>query len=287
MTVFSNSDPIRNQPYLAINGFAISNDATTPNTLLDVGPGLCRDTTNTFDINLGNWFGEIPAQTVGTSLVNGFQTAVSNPSANTSTVINAALNGVNGLDTGTFAAAKIYYVHVIFDQTGNNAPACIISLSRTAPTLPAGYSTWRWIGQATTAAGGATFVAGYWQGAENERLFFYDAPLATAITAGHATSATNVNLIAAVPNINNLPVWLYTSYVPATAGNALSLQPGNGTGFPVVVTGQVATVAVTTNSLLLSQSVVISTVSSPVVNYKETNASDAVAIDVAGYQYSL
>ena len=287
MTVFSTSDPISNQPYLAINGFAISNDATTPNTLLDVGPGLCRDTTNTFDINLGNWFGETPTSTSGSYNINGFQAAPGAITANNTTVINAAVNGVNGLDTGTFAAAKVYYVHVIFDQTGNNVPACLLSLSRTAPLLPAGYSTWRWIGQAATAAGGATFLLGYWQGAENERLFFYDSPLATAITAGAATSATNVNLIAAVPNINNLPVWIYSNFTPNAASDTLRLQPGNGTGYPVEVIGQVAAVHIVTNSLLLSQSVVISTVSSPVVNYILSTASAAVAISVAGYQYSL
>jgi hypothetical protein len=287
MTVFSNADPISNQPYLAINGFAISNDPVTPNTLLDVGPGLCRDTTNTFDINLGNWFGEIPSQILGTSLVNGFQNALTSPAANTTTVINAAVNGVNGLDTGTFAAATVYYVHVIFDQTGNNQPACLLSLSRTAPLLPAGYSTWRWIGQATTAAGSAVFLAGYWYGPENERQFFYDAPLATAITAGAAVVATPVNLIHAVPNINNLPVWIYSNYDPAAASDTLRLQPGNGTGYPVEVIGQVAGVHIVTNSYLMSQQVAIATVLSPVVNYIVSSGTDSVAISVAGYYYSL
>ena len=76
-----------------------------------------------------------------------------------------------------------------------------------------------------TAAGAATFLLGYWQGAENERLFFYDAPLATAITAGHATTATNVtNALGQNQTLQNL-----------TASRALGTTYTNSTGVAIYI----------------------------------------------------
>lgn len=239
-----------------INGLGISNDATTPNTLLDIAPGSCMDVTGTYQLT-----------------------------SNANIVINAAVNGLNGLDTGTFAASKVYAVYMVWDPVTNQPNGAMISLSLTAPLMPFGYSAYLLIGYAVTDAS-VHFLKGYWTaGNTSARTFTYDAVQATAITAGHATAYTNVNLITLVPNVNNTPVQVYSSYVPATAGNILSLQAGNATGAQAVVTGQVATVAVTTINTILAQTVAISTVNSPVVNYKETNASDAVALNVAGYQW--
>jgi hypothetical protein len=265
----SQLDPIVNQPSIYMNGLLISNDATTPNTVLDISAGQCRDSNNIIDMVLGDFLNE------------GYSAG----SANFSTSLNAAVNGLNGLDTGSLAASTMYAVYVIGDSSSKNPTGVILSANQATPGLPFGYDSYRKIGYWATDAT-SHFLAGYYSiSGIGVREFFYDAPQATAITAGHATVATNVNLIKFVPNINNVAVWIYTSYVPATAGNALSMQPGNGTGFPIVITGQVATVAVTSQSLLLAQSVVISTVSSPVINYKESNASDAVAIDVLGFQF--
>jgi hypothetical protein len=285
MTIFSPSDPINNQPYLATTGLQISNDPITPNTLIDIGPGLTRDSTNTFDINLGNWFGEIPSTSAGTSLVNGFQTAQAGVAANTTTVINGAINGPLGLDQGTLAASSLYYIFVIFDATGKLQPSAIISLSLTAPVLPAGYSNFHWIGQMRTDAS-THFLLGYNYGTKSDRLFFYDAPLATSVTAGASATYAQVNLIGLVPNINNIPVWITTNFTPGAAGDTLSLQPGNGTGAPVVITGQVSTVHVISTNLVMAQQVLVGGVLSPVINYK-VSGTDTVAISVLGYQYSL
>ncbi len=101
------------------------------------------------------------------------------------------------------------------------------------------------------------------------------------------TTAANVNLIKWVPNVNGILVRIYSNYIPNTAGNILSLQPGNGTGFPIVVVGQVATVHIASDNLLLAQQVSISSVLSPVINYKVSSGSDAVAIDVLGFKLAL
>jgi hypothetical protein len=248
----------QNMPYF-INGLGISNDATTPNTLLDISPGSCLDVTGTYQLN-----------------------------SNATIKINAAVNGLNGLDTGTFAQAKVYAVYVVWDPVSNQPTGAMISLNQTTPLLPFGYGAYLLIGYATTISNAAHFLPGYWTaGNTTARTFTYDAFQATAITAGAATSFTNVNLITLVPNVNNTPVSIYTNFSANAAADTLSLQCGNGTGAQVIITAPVVagTAHTTTLSTVLAQSVVISTVSSPVINYEVSSSSDSVAIDVAGYTW--
>lgn len=271
MTSFDNAVPIVNQPFYYINGFNIFNDATTPNTLLDIAAGQCRDSTNTYDINLGNYNGE---NNTGT--------------ANSITVINAANNGLNGLDTGTLAEATMYYVYVVGDAVQGNPTGVMISkaVPSVGPLMPFGYNVFRHIGYAPTISNAAHFLPFYQSGNNNARLFVYDAPQATAVTAGNATSATAIDLSAFVPTLPiNTPVMVYYSYDPATAGNTLSLQPVNATGFPVVITGQVASVHVTGVAIVQAQIVAAGT--KPEINYKVGNSSDAVAIDVGGFYFYI
>ncbi len=87
--------PIVNAPYLALNGLLLSNDATTPNTKLDVAAGVARDSNNIMDMNLGNFLG------LGNSTLT----------SNSATVLNFSVNGANGLDTGSIAASTFYFCY--------------------------------------------------------------------------------------------------------------------------------------------------------------------------------
>ncbi len=245
-------------PFYYTNGFLLSNDGTTPNSILDIGAGTMLDSTQTFQIELL-----------------------------TATTVSNAFVGAGGLDVGTVAASTVYAVYIVADATGANLPVGMISKALTGPIMPTGYNIYGLIGYVITDSS-SHFLKGYWKDANSSlRLFLYDAPIATAVTAGHATAYANVDLTKFVPLINNLVVLVNTAYIPATAGNTLKMQPGNATGDAITVTGQVATVAVTTQYPVLAQTVAISTVPSPVINYKEANASDAVAINVAGFYFEV
>lgn len=250
---------LRSYPYGSFlpnyaNGLGISNNATTPNTKLDVATGTILDSTGTFQLVLG-----------------------------TAVTINAATTGLNGIDTGTFAASKVYAVHLVCDPQTLQTAGCMISLSSTAPTLPTGYSAFALIGYAVTDSS-AHFLKGYWTaGNGTSRLFMYDAPQATAITAGAATSYTAVDLSALVPTVDNLPVWVATSLTPSAAGRGVFLQPTGATGDAVISLGQVTSVVVDANNLVLAK---LSS-SLPKISYKVSNGSDAVAINVAGYQFFI
>jgi|GEM_PF-1318997 len=249
-------------PFSYMNGLQISNDATTPNTLLDIGSGVCIDSTDTFQ------------------MIN-----------NGSIVINAATNGLNGLDTGSLAASKVYAVYLVSDPVSLQPIGAMISLNATTPLMPFSYSAFKLIGYVATDSS-FHFLLGYWTAGEgnSRRIFMYDAPQATAVTAGAQTSYTNVDLTKWVPlppTGGNRPVWIATNFAPNAAADTLKLQPGNATGDAVTITAAVAagTAHVTRNDFLLAQTVAISTVPSPTINYKVSSGSDAVAINVAGYEW--
>ena len=248
-------------PFPYTNGLMIANDATTPNTVLTIGSGVTIDSTDTFQ------------------MIN-----------NGTISINAATNGLNGLDTGSLGASKVYTVFLISDPVSLQPIGGMISLSATAPLMPFSYSAFKAIGFIVTDSS-SHFLLGYWTAGESasRRVFMYDAPQATGVTAGTSTTYANVDLTKFVPLLTggNRPVWIATNYAPNGAGDTLKLQPGNATGDAVTITAAVAagTAHVTTNSYLFAQTVAISTVPSPTINYKVSSGSDAVAINVAGYEY--
>lgn len=242
--------PIVNAPYLSVDGLEIAIASTTTAT---VQPGRARNSTNENDI-----------------ILDAIAT------------LNAANNGLNGLDTGALANATMYALYEVGDSSGNNDSGVILSLNITTPLLPVGYDMWRRIGFLRTD-GAAHFLSGYWYGKSNERMFMYDAPIATAVTAGAATSYTAVSLATFVPAVDSLAVWMSYAFTPGAASRTLKMTPGNGTGDAVTITGQVTSVVVSGNALVIEKV----TTGVPEIDYKVSNAGDAVALNVAGYQYTI
>src|SRR4030042_715572 len=60
--------------------------------------------------------------------------------------LNQAVNGLNGLDSGTIAASTWYYIYAVGDSSGNRIGGALISTSYIAPILPYGYDVYRLIG---------------------------------------------------------------------------------------------------------------------------------------------
>lgn len=242
--------PVVNAPYLSVNGLEI---AITGNSTATVQDGRARNSSNENDIILES-----------------------------AATLDASNNGLNGLDTGSLANATLYALYVVGDSSGNNDAGVILSASASSPLLPFGYDMYRLIGYIRTD-GSAHFLSGYWYGTANERMFMYDAPIATAVTAGNATSYTAVSLDTFVPDVDGLAVWIAYAFTPGAAGRALNLTPGNATGNAVTITGQVTSVVVSGNAMVIER--VTSGV--PEIDYKVANSGDAVALNVAGYQYTI
>lgn len=256
-------DPIINAGLLYVNGLAISNNATTPNTKVDVAAGQCRDSNNIVDLLLGDFL----SQGYGTS--------------NAATTINAAVNGANGLDTGSLGNNLFYYVYVIGDSSSKNATAAMLSLSATAPVMPFGYDSMRLIGAVKTD-GSAHFLLFYGTGNGSARFYQWDAPIAVTVTSS-GTSATYsaMDLSTGVPASNYGSVQMYAIWDPNAAGDILNFTPSGATGDYVVNT------AITTAIQDLMFPIKPLTVSSvPKVSYK-ISAGTLTAVKVMGFSLNL
>jgi hypothetical protein len=152
---------------------------------------------------------------------------------NVSLDINANASGANGLDTGSFAINSWYYVWVIYNGTTATV-AGLISLSSTAPTMPAGFTYKARVGAARAGAGPA-WVNWIQKGRR----------------AQYMVGTFGGNALAALPNIANLnagtfspvaPVWVAVSvvnFVPTTASE-ISIVATNSYGNNAAVSMQVA-----------------------------------------------
>ncbi len=209
--------PVVNLPYSSITGLGL---ARASDTTLTLAHGQARDSQNIQDIVL--------------------------PSDVT---INAAVNGINGLDTGTFAASKIYYVYVVMDQTGLQPTGGLLSLSAVTPTLPGLYSTFRRVGSWYVNAS-THFVTMYQSGAGSARTMYYQLQVATGITAGASTTAAQVDLTNIVPAVAGTEVIMASAYTPHAASETLVLSPDSTITTPLTITGQVASVIVTSTNKL-------------------------------------
>lgn len=246
--------PAENLPFLYINGMVVSNNATTPNTLIDISAGQCRDSNDVMDIYLSE-----------------------------SITINAAANGaINRLDTGTFAASKVYAVYAVGDSSNKLPAGGLLSLASNAvPMMPFGYDSYRLIGYAVSDSS-VHFLKAYISGSSSFRLFTFDAPQ-VALSGGNQTSYTGVALTAFVAPINNSTVYIHVDFNANAAANTMDLQGYNFTGDSVHIIAPVAgaTAHTTEEVSLLSQL----NVAAPSIKYKVSAGS--VSLLIKGFQFFI
>jgi len=234
---------IVNAPFLYVNSLGVS---VASNTTLTLAAGICRDSTNTFDISLAS-----------------------------AVTIDAAVNGVNGLDTGSFAASKCYAVFVIADSSKFNAERGLISLSSTAPVLPSGYDIFRRVGWAFSD-GSTYFIAMNVSGNGSERKYVYDEPV-SALAAGTSATFAAVALTEKVPAVENLQVSLQLDFTPNAADDAAYVRAGGSSATNgVVVYGSVATKKSSDQIEALAKLVT----AAPTIEYKVTASGSLNALIV-------
>lgn len=182
-----------------IEGLKISVASTTT---LSIASGSCRDSTNAQNI-----------------VVDSAKT------------LNFGVNGLNGLDTGSIGASKLYYVFAIADSLGGNPSGVIASLSST-PLLPTGangnpYDIYRRIGWARSG-GGSTLLTLYQSGEGNVRKYKYDTMIAV-LSSGTSQTLAAIDLSSACPPIDNMNVLLHVQFTPATADDSVKFAPFGST----------------------------------------------------------
>lgn len=249
MTILSNQMTI-NQP--ALSSFYGLNVTVASNTTLGVAAGQGRDSTNTIDIILG-----------------------------TAVVIDTAVTGANGLDTGSLAASTWYYSHIIADSSGKKVTACILSASRTAPVLPFGYDSFRWVSVERTD-GSVHFLARNVVGNGITRTHVWDANI-VALAGGTASTLTAIDLTASVPPIDLLLGTFQVDFTPATANDTASLAPFGSTA--TLLPHIAGSVAAKVNSGQLRVITKLNTTSK--ILYINSAASGATSVWTCGFEYYL
>ena len=209
------STPIVNAGFEYINGLSLDWASTTTMT---VAAGICRDSTNTNDIS------------VGLSLnVAATQTGVEPVAAGTGAVtISTATSGVGGLDIGVIAINTFYSVYAIGDSYGINPGSALISANLSTPFLPSGYDMFFRIGYIKTD-GSAHILPFRQDGIGLDRWMWYDAAIATSITAGTSSTYASVDCSASLPSATPTMVNFLCSFSPTGTNDKLVLVPGTST----------------------------------------------------------
>jgi hypothetical protein len=218
------NEQIINQGFLYCNGLDIAYASTTSIT---VTAGQVRDTTNVYDINVGNFLGF------------GFGNGSGTPSV--TTTLNTTVVGLNGLDTGTIAVSTGYYVYAIGDPGLFHAPGIIIS--KTAPSIgplmPFGYGIYRAIGWVLTDS--SAHILPFYSPATNQsqRYFQWDAPIAV-LSAGTSTSHAAIDLSVAMPSAQFGMAILQAAFTSTTAADTAKFRPTGATADWLTITGAVS-----------------------------------------------
>ena len=232
-----------------INGMQVS---WVDNTTLLVTAGHCRNSTNINDIFLDE-----------------------------DTEIDATINGAGGLDQGDLANSTFYYVYAIGSSVKKAPGSVIMSATPVDFTAyPAEYDMFRLIARGIKTDGSAHILQFKRSGAGNLRKHMYDAP-ATELTAGNATTYTDVDVASSVP-VGDTNVYLQANMTPATADNQLKLRVKGGAAAAgsVQVYGSVA-------AKVSSDNVQIMVNSASIFQYLVSNGSDAATILVQGFDDPL
>ncbi len=195
-------------------------------------------------------------------------------------------SGANGLDAGAEAADTIYHVWIIDDSTGNNAPAGLLSLSSTAPTVPSGYDKKRRVGAIRNNAG--SDIERFTQtGSGRARRMHYAALVGDLriLTGGNAIVYTAIDLSSHIPD-TAFHIVLIAKFENngGAAGDQLNLRP---TDHPVtspvwqVRPGILLTVRAYAYLEMPRSRAAVS------IEYLVTDALDSTTIEVAGYEEEL
>lgn len=269
-TVQVQNEAIYALPHLYITGLQISYASTT---VLGISPGAARDSTNSMDMVVGlqNYFGIVnPAP-----LFLNYQPGL---------FVNSAVNGVNGLDSGTIAASTQYAVYLIGDSRNYNNTGAVLSLtSNLAPFMPSGYDSYRLIGfTATDSLSHFVYATQKPQNIAGLLTYSYSSPQ-SVLSAGNATTFTAVDLSTPVKTttLTNVIVTLLATFTPNAVGDVAQLRPTGSSAtanLPTIV-GVAANVAQTEYITMIAGV----GASKPEIDYLVTSSSDSLSLSVVNW----
>jgi len=150
-----------------IAGLTLSNDGTSPNTVIDISAGQATDSTNVKLMTLAAFTKTTAAFATGT--------------------------GNGGLDTGTVAASTWYHMFVISNAAGTTFDA-LISKSATAPTMPSGFALFRRIGSILTNSSSQILAF-----VQDGQTFYWGTQVLDLSSGGNGTTTARTLITLSVP----------------------------------------------------------------------------------------
>ncbi len=224
-------------------------------TSVTIQAGICRDSTDSVDIEL----------------------------AGTKVVAITTLGAANGLDTGAEAALTLYYVHIISKDDGTTDG--LLSLSRTNPTKPSGYTAFRHIGHVVNS-GTSNFIDFVTEGLGRDVRYHYrEGTLSTRVlSAGSATDFTAVDCSAFVPdNARTADLMIFVINSTSDVFTLITLRPDSNTATPRTLfqTDKTANTlrSFTTANMPLSVT--------QTLDYKVGNSNNAAILEIASMTLEL
>jgi hypothetical protein len=183
-----------------VGGLTIINNATTPNSKIDV----TADTLTVYD---------------GASAITRL--------ANVSVTIDITVTGANGRDAGSEAANTFYYIWIIRNPSNGNVRG-LFSTSATAPTMPSGYTQKRRVG-AVRNNDSSNFQAIVQR---EDYLQFMDDDIGLVVNAVNDTTSWQTVAIGAIPpiaRVGSLQV-IFHRTTGALSGNSLLVRVNGSAG---------------------------------------------------------
>lgn len=266
------NDPIYSLPHLYISGLNISIASTT---VLAIAPGQARDSNDNIDMPVG--FPNLQGNSVPAVQFQNYQPGL---------LINAAVNGANGLDVGSLAASTQYAVYLIGDSRGYLPVAGILTLtSNILPKMPLGYDSYILLGfQATGGSSTFVYATSKPQNMKNALQYILQPPI-SVLSGGNATSFTAIDLTtnSAIPTttLQNIIVTLLVVFTPLAANDIVQFRPTGSSA-----TAGLPTITGTTAGVAQTQYLnVIAGVGSskPEIDYLVSVSGDAVSVSVVSW----
>lgn len=197
-----------------IDGYVLSNDVSTPNTVLDIGAGVCDDSTHASSLSLASAF----TKNCNSSWASGTG------------------NGGNFLNT-TLANSTWYHVFAIIKDSDSSIDIGI-DTSLTAAHIPTGYTKYRRVGSILTD-GSAHIIAFHQYGDD----FWWDTSVLDINVTSPGTAAVTRTLTVPtgvkVQAIFSLYCFDATQYINvyASALDSVDLAAASGTAIETVASG--------------------------------------------------
>lgn len=230
-----------------INGFTLSNDGTTPNSVLDIAAGYCTDSTNAVSIT-GTAFTK---STAGTW---------------------ASGSGSNGMGTGLTISASTWY-HVFAIINGGSFDV-YFDTSVTAANKPASTTSFRYIGSFKTDA--SSHILSFTQ---QGQVFTWGTAVSD-LSNGHATTETAVTLSTPLGMVT-YPIGYIGCFNSSGTYNSSSLFSGTSSSACLMyVTGGLSG---SSGTLYYGYPTGLYTNTSSQISYQGANSNNSTSLQTTGY----